>query len=41
LEVFIVGVFSANDLFLFYVFFEAILFPIYFLIGRFGGPQRA
>jgi NADH-quinone oxidoreductase subunit M len=41
LEVFIIGVFSANDLFLFYVFFEAMLFPIYFLIGRFGGPQRA
>lgn len=41
LETFIVGVFTANDLFLFYVFFEAILFPIYFLIGRFGGPQRA
>lgn len=41
LEVFIIGVFAANDLFLFYVFFEAMLFPIYFLIGRFGGPQRA
>ena len=41
LEVFIIGVFTANDLFLFYVFFEAMLFPIYFLIGRFGGPQRA
>ena len=41
LEVFIIGAFTANDLFLFYVFFEAMLFPIYFLIGRFGGPQRA
>jgi len=41
LEAFIIGVFTANDLFLFYVFFEAMLFPIYFLIGRFGGPQRA
>jgi NADH-quinone oxidoreductase subunit M len=41
LEVFIIGVFTANDLFLFYVFFEAMLFPVYFLIGRFGGPQRA
>jgi NADH-quinone oxidoreductase subunit M len=39
--IFIIGVFTANDLFLFYVFFEAMLFPIYFLIGRFGGPQRA
>lgn len=41
LEALIIGVFTANDLFLFYVFFEAMLFPIYFLIGRFGGPQRA
>jgi NADH-quinone oxidoreductase subunit M len=36
-----VGVFAATDLFLFYVFFEAMLIPVYFLIGRFGGPQRA
>jgi NADH-quinone oxidoreductase subunit M len=35
-----VGVFAATDVFLFYVFFEAILIPMYFLIGRFGG-QRA
>jgi len=41
LETLIIGVFAANDLFLFYVFFEAMLFPIYFLIGKFGGPQRA
>ncbi len=41
LESCIIGAFAANDLFLFYVFFEAMLFPIYFLIGRFGGPQRA
>lgn len=41
LEVFMIGVFAANDLFLFYVFFEAMLIPVYFLIGRFGGPQRA
>lgn len=41
LEVFMIGVFAATDLFLFYVFFEAMLIPIYFLIGRFGGPQRA
>ncbi len=41
LQALIIGVFTANDLFLFYVFFEAMLFPIYFLIGRFGGPQRA
>jgi NADH-quinone oxidoreductase subunit M len=41
LEACIIGAFAANDLFLFYVFFEAMLFPVYFLIGRFGGPQRA
>lgn len=41
LEVFMIGVFAATDLFLFYVFFEAMLIPVYFLIGRFGGPQRA
>jgi NADH-quinone oxidoreductase subunit M len=35
-----VGVFAATDLFLFYIFFEAMLVPIYFLIGSFGGPQR-
>jgi NADH-quinone oxidoreductase subunit M len=36
----LVGVFAATDVFLFYVFFEAMLVPMYFLIGRFGGPQR-
>ena len=35
-----VGVFGSLDLFLFYVFFEAMLIPVYFLIGMFGGPQR-
>ncbi|GGP57496.1 NADH-quinone oxidoreductase subunit M [Saccharothrix coeruleofusca] len=35
-----VGVFAATDVFLFYVFFEAVLVPMYFLIGRFGGPNR-
>ena len=34
LETFMVGVFSATDVFLFYVFFEAMLIPVYFLIGR-------
>lgn len=33
-------VFSARDLFLFYLAFEAMLFPVYFLIGIFGGPNR-
>jgi NADH-quinone oxidoreductase subunit M len=40
LETFMVGVFAARDVFLFYVFFEAMLVPVYFLIGFFGGPQR-
>ena len=35
-----VGVFAATDVFLFYVFFEAMLVPMYFLIGSFGGPRR-
>ncbi|MDX6302212.1 MAG: NADH-quinone oxidoreductase subunit [Nocardioidaceae bacterium] len=34
-------VFSATDVFLFYVIFEATLIPIYFLIGGFGGPRRS
>jgi NADH-quinone oxidoreductase subunit M len=40
LETFMVGVFAARDVFLFYVFFEAMLIPVYFLIGQFGGVQR-
>ncbi len=36
----LVGVFAATDVFLFYVFFEVMLVPMYFLIGRFGGPNR-
>jgi NADH-quinone oxidoreductase subunit M len=32
-------VFAATDVFLFYVFFEAMLIPMYFLIGSFGGPR--
>jgi NADH-quinone oxidoreductase subunit M len=39
-EATLVGVFTATDVFLFYVFFEAMLVPMYFLIGRFGGPRR-
>ncbi|HWG92802.1 MAG TPA: NADH-quinone oxidoreductase subunit M [Mycobacteriales bacterium] len=34
------GVFAATDVFLFYVFFEAMLIPMYFLIGSYGGPRR-
>jgi NADH-quinone oxidoreductase subunit M len=36
-----VGVFAATDVFLFYVFFEATLIPIYFLVGGYGGVDRA
>ena len=39
LETFMVGVFAATDVFLFYVFFEAMLIPVYFLIGSYGGPR--
>jgi NADH-quinone oxidoreductase subunit M len=41
LETMVVGVFAATDVFLFYVFFEAMLIPVYFMIGSFGGPQRS
>jgi NADH-quinone oxidoreductase subunit M len=40
LEVLLIGVFAATDVFVFYVFFEAMLVPMYFLIGRYGGPRR-
>jgi NADH-quinone oxidoreductase subunit M len=40
LESLMIGVFVARDVFLFYVFFEAMLIPVYFLIGTFGGAQR-
>ena len=35
------GVFAATDVFLFYVFFEAMLVPVYFLIGGYGSGERA
>jgi NADH-quinone oxidoreductase subunit M len=34
------GVFCALDFFLFYVFWEVMLLPMYFLIGIWGGPRR-
>ena len=40
LESFVVVVFAARDVFLFYLCFEAMLIPVYFLIGCFGGPGR-
>ncbi len=36
----VVGVFASQDLLLFYVFFEAMLIPIYVLVGVWGGPDR-
>jgi NADH-quinone oxidoreductase subunit M len=35
-----IGVFISLDLFLFYVFFEVMLLPMYFLIAIWGGPRR-
>jgi NADH-quinone oxidoreductase subunit M len=40
LEAGIIGVFVSLNLFLFYVFWEAMLIPMYFLIGVWGGPRR-
>ncbi|MFD6754746.1 MULTISPECIES: NADH-quinone oxidoreductase subunit M [Micromonospora] len=40
LECTMLGVFAAADVFLFYVFFEVMLVPMYFLIGSYGGHQR-
>ena len=40
LQSLLIGVFVSTDVFLFYLFFEVMLVPMYFLIGRFGGPRR-
>ncbi len=40
LEGAVIGVFTALDLFLFYIFWEAMLIPMYLLIGVWGGPNR-
>ncbi len=40
LEVGMIGVFCSLDLFLFYVFWEVMLVPMYFLIGVWGGPKK-
>jgi NADH-quinone oxidoreductase subunit M len=40
LEFTMIGVFAAADIFLFYVFFEIMLVPMYFLIGSYGGARR-
>lgn len=40
LESAMIGVFAATDVFLFYVMFEVMLIPMYFLIGAYGGARR-
>ena len=40
LETGVIGAFCATDVFLFYVFWEAMLIPMYFLIGVWGGERR-
>lgn len=41
LETGLLGTFLSMDLVLFYVFWEAVLVPMYFIIGLWGGPRRA
>ncbi|MDT0575500.1 NADH-quinone oxidoreductase subunit M [Croceicoccus sp. F390] len=40
MEMLMIGVFAAQDLFLFYIFFEAGLIPMYLIIGVWGGDNR-
>src|SRR5262252_4960749 len=40
LETMVIGLFAATDVFLFYVLFEAMLIPMYFMIGSYGVGQR-
>jgi NADH-quinone oxidoreductase subunit M len=40
LETGMIGVFTALDFFLFYIFWEVMLLPMYFLIGVWGGPRK-
>ena len=40
LETMMVGMFSAADFIVFYMFFEAVLIPMYIIIGVWGGPRR-
>lgn len=41
LEVGLIGVFTATDLFLFYIFWEVVLLPMFFMIGIWGGNFRS
>ncbi len=40
LETFMIGMFCALDLMLFYIFFEAVLIPMFIIIGIWGGVRR-
>jgi NADH-quinone oxidoreductase subunit M len=40
LETMMVGMFVALDIFVFYIFFEAVLLPMFLIIGVWGGPRR-
>jgi len=40
LETFVLGSFTALDFVLFYIFFEGVLIPMFFIIGLWGGPNR-
>jgi len=40
LETFIIGMFCSLDLLIFYIFFEAVLIPMFIIIGIWGGPNR-
>ncbi len=40
LETLMVGTFAALDIILFYIFFEAVLIPMFLIIGVWGGPRR-
>ncbi len=40
LETIMIGMFAALDLIVFYIFFEAVLIPMYLIIGVWGGPNR-
>src|SRR3546814_15133708 len=41
MEVIMIGVFAAQDLLLFYIFFEGVLIPMYLIIGIWGGQNRS
>ena len=40
LETFMIGMFCAMDMVVFYIFFEAVLIPMFIIIGVWGGPRR-